>query len=284
MLSKIIGPVSRENSARIIKAIETLYPSEYADRRWDNTGLLIDCSTEKSDTKPRILLTVDLTKDVADEAIKKNCNFIIAYHPFIFGGWKNILPLKNTQHSSAMKLIQNNISVYCPHTAVDASINGVNDWIVKILTRGDFNKSIAIEKISNENDNIGYGRFVNLKNEVSIETLIQRVKLGFNVKNFLISKPNDENRMIKSIALCAGSGSGVFKSLKEDADLYFSGELSHHEVLKLKEEGKYVILVNHSNSERGFIQTVMRDELTRLLNDSTEIVVSETDTDPLVII
>ena len=63
---------------------------------------------------------------------------------------------------------------------------------------------------------------------------------------------------ITSIAICAGSGGSVFAKLKEPVDLLLTGELTHHEALAAIEQGKSVICVNHSNSERAYLGAVMQ--------------------------
>ncbi len=88
--------------------------------------------------------------------------------------------------------------------------------------------------------------------------------------------------MLKSIAVCAGSGSSVLKGVK--ADLYVTGEMSHHEVLDCTHKGKTVILCDHSNTERGFLAQVLKPKLQTLLEDQVEILVSQTDTDPLTVV
>jgi dinuclear metal center YbgI/SA1388 family protein len=80
-----------------------------------------------------VLLTIDLTKAVADEAIALNSSIIIAYHPIIFRGLKSIT-LANTQQHTLLRLASQGISVYSPHTAVDAAPGGLGDWLADIVT------------------------------------------------------------------------------------------------------------------------------------------------------
>ena len=87
---------------------------------------------------------------------------------------------------------------------------------------------------------------------------------------------------ISSIAVCAGSGASVFKGV--EADLYLTGEMSHHEVLAMVALGRSVILTNHTNTERGFLKDVLQGWLTEELNqeeEGWEVVVSQKDRDPL---
>lgn len=83
------------------------------------------------------------------------------------------------------------------------------------------------------------------------------------------------NTKIKNVAVCAGSGGSLLRGI--NADLYITGEMSHHEVLDANHNNVSVILCNHSNSERGFLKSKLED----LLNDGCEIMVSVTDEDPI---
>ncbi|XP_031970448.1 NIF3-like protein 1 isoform X4 [Corvus moneduloides] len=83
---------------------------------------------------------------------------------------------------------------------------------------------------------------------------------------------------VKKAALCAGSGSSVLKGT--EADLYLTGEMSHHDVLDAVANGISVILCEHSNTERGFLSE-LRDALVIHLQNKINIIVSEKDRDPL---
>ncbi|CCH42124.1 NGG1-interacting factor 3 [Wickerhamomyces ciferrii] len=268
---------------RAITALQKYYPIRYAENSWDNTGLLID-SLNTTSSKISILLTIDLTKSVVQEALDKKISLIIAYHPFIFKGIKKIEPYSNPQHDSLVKLIQNGISVYSPHTAIDAANGGVNDWLIDGVTQGLIKEKSIIIPNDEDPTTIGMGRFVKLSQELTLSQLINNTKSLLNLKyiqlSSLGSKPEDKK--ISTIAVCAGSGSGVFSKLKTSADLYITGELSHHELLALKESGSNVLIVNHSNSERGYLQ-IVKENLEKELQEF-DIIISETDIDPLQVV
>ncbi|RXM92298.1 NIF3-like protein 1 [Acipenser ruthenus] len=83
------------------------------------------------------------------------------------------------------------------------------------------------------------------------------------------------------MAVCAGSGSSVLNGVA--ADLYLTGEMSHHDVLDAVAVGTSVVLCDHSNSERGFLSE-LREALTGQLQGKVEVQLSETDRDPLEIV
>ncbi|KAI5958665.1 NIF3 [Candida theae] len=261
-------------------SVKRVVNATLADKSWDNTGLLLDSSVEdaaQQNSPIKVLLTIDLTQSVADEAINKGAKFIMAYHPFIFRGLKSITP-QDPQQRSLLRLVKNDISVYSPHTAVDSAKGGVNDFLVDAIAgKSNVQNSAPIEPDSS-NPECGMGRLVNLKQPINLKALVPRVKeqLGLDHVHVAESK-NGPDHEIRSIAICAGSGGGVFKGLQ--ADLYFTGELSHHEALFFKESGSSVICCNHSNTERPFLRYI-KEQLESELQSSDEVIISATDRDP----
>lgn len=89
----------------------------------------------------------------------------------------------------------------------------------------------------------------------------------------------DGTKEIQSVAICAGSGASVLRNVK--ADLFLTGEMSHHEVLDAVHHGTNVVLCEHSNTERGFFikwKEVLQKEL---CDRGIEIQISASDSDPL---
>ncbi|RFS24624.1 Nif3-like dinuclear metal center hexameric protein [Chitinophaga silvatica] len=104
----------------IIQVIEAYAPPVYQES-YDNAGLIFgDPQTEVT----QVLLTLDTTEAVIDEAIAKGCNLVIAHHPIVFGGLKKING-KNYVERVAIKAIKNDIAVYAAHTNLDNVRNGV---------------------------------------------------------------------------------------------------------------------------------------------------------------
>jgi len=108
----------------VIEKIEILAPKKLA-QSWDNIGLLIG---DANAAVKKILLTIDITKDVVKEAKQTHCNFIISYHPVIWDGLKII-----EKDSVVYELVKSGISVYSIHTALDAVVGGVNDGLAEIV-------------------------------------------------------------------------------------------------------------------------------------------------------
>ena len=112
----------------IINFLEQLAPPVYQES-YDNCGLL---TGNANWDLTKILVTLDCTEDVVNEAINKGCNLIIAHHPIIFGGLKK-LNGKNYVERTVIKAIKNDIAIYAIHTNLDNVLNGVNAKICEKL-------------------------------------------------------------------------------------------------------------------------------------------------------
>ena len=101
--------------------IEKIAPLDYAED-FDNVGLLVGNYDKKI---TGVLVTLDTLEKTLDEAIEKNCNLIISFHPIIFNGLKK-LNGNNYIERVVIKAIKNDIAIYAIHTALDNSFNGVS--------------------------------------------------------------------------------------------------------------------------------------------------------------
>ena len=112
----------------IVAGIESFaHPSLKED--YDNVGLLVGSGSEEVSG---VLITLDVTMEVLDEAIENNCNLIVAHHPLIFRGLKNITDSTVTGRI-VMKAIKNGVAIFAGHTNVDSVPDGVSGMMAKRL-------------------------------------------------------------------------------------------------------------------------------------------------------
>ncbi|MCU0423956.1 MAG: Nif3-like dinuclear metal center hexameric protein [Bacteroidia bacterium] len=105
----------------VIRLLESWAPLSLQED-YDNAGLITgDREAEVSG----VLISLDCTPSVIDEAIQKKCNLIIAHHPVIFKGLKKITPV-NEIGRSIIKAIKHDIAIYAIHTNLDNVAHGVN--------------------------------------------------------------------------------------------------------------------------------------------------------------
>lgn len=86
---------------------------------------------------------------------------------------------------------------------------------------------------------------------------------------------------VETVAFVAGSGGTALQGVK--ADLFVTGEMLHHDILKANHSGTSVLLINHSDSERGFLEYVS-PVFQKLFQNKIEVIVSKLDKDPIIII
>jgi dinuclear metal center YbgI/SA1388 family protein len=112
----------------ITSLLESFAPLSYQES-YDNSGLLV--GDEQQDITSA-LITVDVTDEVLDEAMKKGSNLIITHHPLIFSEIKKITG-KSMSERLIIKAIRNNICIYAAHTNLDNIKSGVNARICQKL-------------------------------------------------------------------------------------------------------------------------------------------------------
>jgi dinuclear metal center YbgI/SA1388 family protein len=112
---------SKMKIREIVRPLEELAPL-FLQESYDNSGLLIGHPDNETD---KVLITLDVTEEVLEEATLKKCNLVISHHPLIFGGLKRITG-NNTTERMVEKAIKNNIGIYACHTNLDNVTNGVN--------------------------------------------------------------------------------------------------------------------------------------------------------------
>ncbi|GAB3195472.1 dinuclear metal center YbgI/SA1388 family protein [Pontibacter aydingkolensis] len=108
--------------------LEQIAPLRYQES-YDNAGLL---TGNPNDEVRAVLISLDCTEEVVEDAIEKGCNLIVAHHPIIFKGLKSLTG-KNYVERTIIKAIQNNIAIYASHTNLDSVVNGVNTKIADKL-------------------------------------------------------------------------------------------------------------------------------------------------------
>ncbi|CEJ69816.1 Putative GTP cyclohydrolase 1 type 2 [Chryseobacterium oranimense G311] len=114
--------------SEVISKIETRIPLHQAED-FDNVGLL--CGVPDRNVSG-ILVCHDALENVVDEAIQRNCNLIVCFHPIIFSGLKSLTG-KNYVERAVLKAIENKIAIYAIHTALDNDFFGVNHEICRQL-------------------------------------------------------------------------------------------------------------------------------------------------------
>ncbi|KAI1770973.1 NGG1p interacting factor 3 [Hypoxylon cercidicola] len=290
----------------VVAAMKTLFPEELADSAWDNTGLLLGQAPLSSpeptnESRGTVLLTNDLTAAVVDEAMEEGAKMIICYHPVIFRPLKS-LTTKDPMQTLLLRLAAERVSVYCPHTAMDAASGGLNDWLCDILLGGEhqleLSRAVAqpiARPLPEGHQGAGYGRTVTLARPVALPSLLRRLSAGLGDQRYMmVALPAalrdlsgaGAGETITRVAVCAGSGADVLRD--SDAQVLVTGEMAHHYALRHTQRGQAVVAVFHSNSERRYLEARLKPmlevELETTAYGNTRVLVSKADRDPFEVV
>lgn len=211
---------------------------------YDNVGLMVgDMNSEVTS----ILVALDCTLDVVEEAKKKGCNLIFTHHPLLFRKPSNITT-DTLLGRKIIELIKNDINLYSSHTNLDAVKGGINDIIMKLLGMDNYKIIEPIEGFSNSEGNSGIGRIAELEEAITLEQLCDRVKKALNI--LFLRYAGDELKKIKKVAVINGSGQDYFSNAKKmGADCVITGDTTYHYVSDFEEEDIAVIDAGHFGTE-----------------------------------
>ena len=236
----------------VCNAMNRMAP-KYLAEEWDNPGLLIGDPTQEIN---KILIALDISDDIINNAIESNCQMIVTHHPMIFHSIKSIrtdLPLGN----KIRKLIKNDIAVFAAHTNLDSAEGGVNDVLAEKL--GLFDVKTFDEELS-------LGRIGRLINEMTAEEFAKHVKKALHADNVRLIKAGDFK--IKKVGICGGAGSEFISKAKFlGADAFVTGDVKYHEAQSAVENKIHVIDAGHFATEFPIVYALaenLREEFERL--------------------
>ncbi|KAH3889629.1 NIF3-like protein 1 isoform X2 [Dreissena polymorpha] len=187
---------------------------------------------------------------------------------------------KTIQDSSVAQCLQGadglvHMKVMCSKAALTQIMARLKDFDMANISNLQFMQLSEVPKVG-----YGMGRKSKLKSSVSLDDAVNTVKKHLKLDHVRLAV-SPETKAVSSVAVCAGSGSSVLHNVP--ADLYVTGEMSHHEVLHAMYSGTSVILCDHSNTERGYL-VALREKYREMFEGKIQVEVSETDADPLKIV
>jgi len=256
----------------IINIMEDFAPVNLKED-FDNVGLMVG---DKEAEVNKILLALDCTLEVIEEAKEKKVDLIITHHPLIFKKPSSITT-DTLLGKKIIELIKNDISLYSSHTNLDSAEKGLNETIVKIFGFGK-GELLEINKNSRDNKSEGLGRLVSLEEDISIEELINSIKEKLNIEavKAVIGKEK-----IRKLAIINGSGSSFFNiAYNKGADCIITGDTTYHFASDYKEMGISIIDIGHFASEWIVFQEVIK-EIKEKFND-VEVLISNKSKDPYI--
>ncbi len=201
----------------VINIIESVAPLSIQEG-WDNSGLQIGVREAEVAS---VLLCIDITEAILNEAIQKNCQLIISHHPLLFRGLKTIQGA-TPQERCVMRAIQHGIAIYSSHTSIDCALHGVSGRMAEKLGIQSY------QILSPTAEGVGLGVIGTLPQPVAFTTLLEQVKTAFHTPVIRYTQPIKQT--IQTIAFCGGAGSEFAETaIQAGADVYISADFKYHE-------------------------------------------------------
>lgn len=224
----------------LIAVLEEFAPLSLAEE-YDRVGLMVgDADAECTG----VVLALDLTDKVIDEAIAAGANFIVTHHPFIWDPLKNI-DFESGKGAQIKRLILHGIAVYSAHTNLDKAPEGMNVYAAQLF--GGTNICC---------DSEGVGAV--FETDCTLKELAKRV--ATSLADGTVRYVGDPDMRIHKAYVVTGSGGSEYDRAKEVAQVLITGELRHHQYIAAENEGFGLIEFSHYYSE-----IIMQDILCRLI-------------------
>lgn len=222
-----------------VKEIESFLfsaaPKELA-MSWDNVGLLVG---QPEQEVHKILVALDITEEVVDEAAAADVSLIVAHHPVMNCKWHAVQTVRDDtpQGRILTKLIRNSISAICMHTNLDVAQGGVNDMLARVLW-------LQNPQLLGED---GCGRYGDLAEEIPLETYLQTVFDALHCKGM---RYVSAGKNVHHVAVGGGACWDYHRdALDKGCDTFVTSDLSYHDFLDAKAAGLNVIDAGHYPTE-----------------------------------
>ena len=238
----------------VIACLERVAPQCFAEK-WDNVGLLVGREDKEVN---KILLALDPTSEVVEEAVKWGADLLITHHPLIFSGIKSVTT-GDFIGKRVFNLVFQDICYYAMHTNFD--VMGMADAVADQL---ELEKCQVLDvTFQDEISKEGIGRIGELSRTMSLEECAKYVKEKCRLASVKVF--GDADKLIDVIALIPGSGKSYMDlAIKKGAQAVITGDIDHHNGLDAVERGLAVIDAGHYGLEKIFaiyMEEVLRREL-----------------------
>ena len=280
----------------ILKELSTVFDTIFYKKLalgWDKTGLRVG-NIQKDIRK--ILITLDLTDSVIQEAIRAKADLLLSHHPLLMEPIDSFLD-SNSLGSKLLEIIKNSMAVYTAHTNYDIMPEGLNAIFAKKLGLAGIKSAClepacvseahpseetayAISRIENKLAEGGLGIIGELDVPVKLPVFFKKVKENLAISGFRWIAGKNRSKMpgefqresvtVKKILVINGSANSFTQRIAVsdfDCDVVIVGELNYHSALEITESGKIIIEIGHGDSEKFAVEG-MYDILNRYFKEN----------------
>lgn len=223
----------------VVGVVEEFAPLSYQDG-FDNCGLT---AGDFNAHVTGVLLCVDVTENIVDEAIEKGANLIISHHPIIFHSLKQINGADFVQRI-IYRSIRHGISLYAAHTNLDSAIGGLSFRDGEML--GLQNMQLLAPR-GDQKETFGYGVVGELSENADVYDFLSQVKRVFKLGVLRHSEICKSS--IRRVALSSGSGASLIPAAMEaGVDLFLAADFKYNDFFT--PDGQIIIAdIGHFESE-----------------------------------
>lgn len=253
---------SQTTVKELLALLEKIASFAFAET-WDNVGLMIGEPEQKISG---LLVALDPTEQVLEEAVAAKVNTIITHHPLIFH------PLKSIRTDQVIgrflqRAMSKNISVIGCHTNLDVASGGVNDALANVIgltsispltLKSSSKTGSAASGTKGDQESIlsqGFGRIGQLKPALKSDAFLQHLFEVLSTSSLAVAGILPGT--ISTVAVCGGSGSDLAeKAYSRGADVYLTGEVKHSTARWAEASNFCVIDAGHFATENPVVETL----------------------------
>jgi dinuclear metal center YbgI/SA1388 family protein len=232
----------------ILSCITEIAPLKWQEH-YDNAGVQVgDLNAEVH----KALICLDITEEIVDEAIAKQCNLIVSHHPLIFHGLKHLTPETYIERA-VVKALKHDITMISMHTNLDNSYLGVSRVLAERL--GLTNLHI-LQPSAAEPEICGAGMVGEFVTPMGEEDFLNLVATAIGSPCLRHSALT--GRTIAKVALCGGSGTPFMAdALRQRADAYLTADIKYHDFFV--PEGNILLVDGGHFETEQFTKELIRD-------------------------
>lgn len=207
--------------------------------KWDNSGYLVqsDCKVKK------IIVALDATRKVVEEAANSGAELIVTHHPVIFN------PISSLNLSNpAVLAVKSSVGIISAHTNYDVSALGADALLEKKLVKCLGFTDVKLLDVTDRVKNIGFGRIGVLEKELSCGEFAKKLKSIFNTDSIRYTPCE---KPIKKVAFCCGGGSSYIQTaISLGCDAYITSDVKHSSYIDAENAGMALFTPTHYQMEK----------------------------------
>jgi dinuclear metal center YbgI/SA1388 family protein len=260
--------------SELLQAFEELWPTKGAED-WDAPGLVAGSQNSRVS---RILLTVDVTHEVMDEAITGGFDLVVAHHPLLLRGVKTLAE-ETSKGAILSRAIRAGVAIFAAHTNADIVEHGVSAALAAALGLE------SVRPLIESSPGVGHGRLGTLPAPKTLGEFAKQLARVLPPTATGVRVAGAFETEILSVSLCGGAGdSFIGAAYAAGADVYVTSDLRHHpaqEALEkaISENRRFALIdISHWAAEWMWLEWAAADIHDRFA--SIQVVVSELRTDP----